>query len=519
MSLKKEPPSGLCPVTGLPVINRPEWTDVNFGKDFTETASLIGDMILLSQSSGYATRHDVENALELLSDVVTTGIPTGHPYIHIEDFSNLSRASLDARKYYIEFMKKREGLLGLIFCGASPMLKMSIMLGKRLNIVKFEVKLVKDYSEAVELALQMLSNVKTEPEDSSAKVTAKPSFVVSREKPSSRVITHADWSLQLDGFSARFEIIDNDIFHVDTNGFLQEDHIEPLFKMYESVINLNPLPENNYYFMGGVTDLKASRRARSLYYDYIMKWYKDHPFQMYIFYGANRFLRAAINLASPFVPFPVHLIEDLDDTLDFIAKDKSDKMKPASPSADNEAVIESFESRLIRPYVDECLQFLGSINWETDGYDDSRDVEDPHPFKPVFDAIALIKMDLDDLLQERNYAEESLRESEERYRGLFENSTDFVYTLDLEGNFTSVNKAAESLTGYTRAELTQMNFKDYTSRDAYEKLFKAFHKVFQEGKPLKDYPLDVIVKDGTKKYFEISTSPIKKGNRIIGTYY
>ena len=117
---------------------------------------------------------------------------------------------------------------------------------------------------------------------------------------------------------------------------------------------------------------------------------------------------------------------------------------------------------------------------------------------------------------ERKKAEEALKDSEERYRGLFENSSEFLFTLDLRGNFTNVNKAAVKLTGHTKAALLKMNFKDYTPRNNHRNLFRAFYNVFKTGKPLKDFSVKAIIEDKTVKYFEISVSPLKKGDEIIG---
>jgi len=63
-------------------------------------------------------------------------------------------------------------------------------------------------------------------------------------------------------------------------------------------------------------------------------------------------------------------------------------------------------------------------------------------------------------ITDRKRSEEAIRRSEERYRDLFENANDLIYSHDLDGRFTSFNRAGESITGYTRDEILQMNIAD-----------------------------------------------------------
>jgi len=67
---------------------------------------------------------------------------------------------------------------------------------------------------------------------------------------------------------------------------------------------------------------------------------------------------------------------------------------------------------------------------------------------------------------DRNRSEAALRVSEERYRNLFENASEMVFSYDWVGRLTAVNRSTERATGYTRDELTMMNLADLLTEDS-----------------------------------------------------
>lgn len=120
------------------------------------------------------------------------------------------------------------------------------------------------------------------------------------------------------------------------------------------------------------------------------------------------------------------------------------------------------------------------------------------------------------LFSTRRATEEALRSSEESLRALFENANDIIYTHDLEGNYTSLNKVGERVTGYTREEAMGMNVTSVVAPEYLELARRMIARKVADAQPQTFYQLEIITKDGRRVPLEVSTQLVYENGKAVG---
>ncbi|MCJ8499951.1 hybrid sensor histidine kinase/response regulator [Desulfatitalea alkaliphila] len=109
-------------------------------------------------------------------------------------------------------------------------------------------------------------------------------------------------------------------------------------------------------------------------------------------------------------------------------------------------------------------------------------------------------------ITERKRTEKALRDSESKHRGIIENMEEGYYETDPTGQLTYFNDTSARNLGYSREEMMGLSYRDFMTPDTAAKTFEVFNAVHQSGQPAKVYACELIRKDGSRSFQEISVS-------------
>jgi two-component system, cell cycle sensor histidine kinase and response regulator CckA len=112
-------------------------------------------------------------------------------------------------------------------------------------------------------------------------------------------------------------------------------------------------------------------------------------------------------------------------------------------------------------------------------------------------------------MHQRLQTELALGENKEKYRNILESIEEGYFETDLSGNFTFYNDATSRILGWLKRELPGMNIRNYTSRETAQRLFLTFKEVYRTGNPCGAIEFEIIRKDRSNRYIEMSVSLVR----------
>jgi two-component system sensor histidine kinase/response regulator len=119
-------------------------------------------------------------------------------------------------------------------------------------------------------------------------------------------------------------------------------------------------------------------------------------------------------------------------------------------------------------------------------------------------------------ISEREAVEAALRESEERYREIFNNAKFFVFTLDTASRITFAPPVIAEVAGYAPEEILGAHISKLLTQEAWERAQRMLSMKLQGEAVATQYETELICKDGSIIPIEINTSLIYRQGKVVG---
>jgi hypothetical protein len=224
-----------------------------------------------------------------------------------------------------------------------------------------------------------------------------------------------DVVLDRNGYRATLFVLGDAILVSRPEGYVTMEAVENATALSAKIVGEVFSPDQSYVHIHDYTGLTGSSlRARKRFIN-VMK--SRRRTRCLIFCGVSPFFRIAVQLGKRLHDFSydLRIAPDYREAVRLakILVSVTAEPRPEIPApATGTLTGEETQHPLVRKYVGDVLRYLEDINWEKAGLDSKPEVSPEHPFSPVFEAIDLVKKELDDLFRDHRMVDSALRKTQ-----------------------------------------------------------------------------------------------------------
>ncbi len=387
----KECSETICPVSGLPVLTLPEFTDVQLNEGYSLTLKKIGNSIVCIDTKADLRFHDLDKFNNVVENFCKAA-EVRKPYVQIRDLSS-STGRLPFRtikKQAAFFLENQNIMIGLVMIEGPSWLMPIANHGLKLFKPSFKVASVRNYSDAVDSAINILEGGKEKRHYSSGRtacfedVVFKPEWVYENRE---------------NGYKYKIGCIPQYLLYISLCGKLcSSDDIKNSASLLMDVIKKNRLTGIPYILTDfSELDSIKSVRLRQQFVKEVKKGINvtDNHNAIRVVINPDRFNRAVIKAFAPFLNARYLITESLQETFDKINSD------PSSLKKDCEE-----KPILVTPAdLEELSTAFAELQWEEPGIIGAK-VSLTNPLAYLTESIALIKNDMNDLRESERKIQE-----------------------------------------------------------------------------------------------------------------
>jgi len=372
-----------CPVTGLKFTLNSKWTRIKLNETYSVSFALIGDRILYTIPEGFCGQDGLTLLLEKKDLFLEVYGLTNKRYAEIKNYTFIREHNREGIKQFRQrlLLEREKGLL-LGYWGFNAEYHIKYLFNARMWQKKpvFPVFIVNDYKTAVRNAVQTLKgdgiNLTTDPNR----------------------LTDDTWYLKSNGYSTSMQVIQDNIIFSKAAGTLEYEHVASIFTILQKVyLEANLDKCDDFYLILDWSDLQfRSWSARFGYLKQVRSLDLFAKCSGSVLVGLNNVMKLIVKISSLLIPFKLYLAATIDDGLEIIANMRMNRSRGHHDF--NLAIISESQNK---EQIDRLLSYIGSIDWDEAGISSlESDKKISREFKPLFEAISLIKHDFDEAIRQ-----------------------------------------------------------------------------------------------------------------------